>query len=454
MSDIKKFQFTTGGLFVLSATNYSGFFNVKDNKAYTTKYEQKTPLSNAGTALTKLTLSDKFLNRLPTENISLTYALSDLMFESNEFINNNSINLKLEKSYSNFLDVFRACFMASSKLPYSNVYTAQMSGVSTGLNLRWENDYRSTSYIRSPSAVLTVNSKILAYENYYSQNKTLVVSNSSTIFAYKINPQTLTFAMTFSSNKITTVNDTAYGQLNFANIGSIGKGKNNLYIGDIERNVIYAYDTTSVLMEDRALGKSFNLFNTVDSSQGNFTTPSIIEASDNIIFVYDDGQKIIHYYDYNFNKINTYKNTKFFSDHPPVSLTYYKLYDQLYVLTSDYKIVVIDANTNASFVDIQTTGFGTYEKAKKIVFSNSYSDVFYLLTNQGLYKKFVSNPFLSIGNFSFTSKITGSNTQLYGDMLYDITTLDTLSGVDDLTVYGFNQILNYREETVFNSLLK
>ena len=449
-----KYQFTSGGLFSLTGADYAGYFNVRDNRAYTTKYTQVQLLSNAPTSMTKLTLSDKFLNRVPLQNITLTYGLSDLLFQPNEFINNNSINLKLEHAFSNFLDVFRSCFMASSNLPSSTVQVAAMSGVSTGRNFRWNNDYRSTAFVQSPSAVLTSDSKILLYENFYSNNKTLVISNSATIFAYKINYSTDTFTLTFSSNNITTVNDSTYGQLQYQNIGTIGKGGNNLYLGDISRNVIYAYDVSSVLYEDRALGNRFNLFNTIEAIDGGFTEPSVIEASDDTVFVYDNAQKIVHYYDLNFNKFNSYKNTQFFTDHPVASLTYNKFHNQLYILTTDFKIIVLDSAANSTFVDIDTTGMGIYEKARKIIFSNSYSDVFYLLSNQDIYKKFISNPYYSIGNFSFVSGITGSNTVLAGDMLYDIATIDNIADYDDIMVYGFNQLLNYKEKTVFNSLLK
>lgn len=44
-----------------------------------------------------------FFDRLPTQNFTLTYGLSDFIFQPNEFINTNSIDNKLKKSLRKFL---------------------------------------------------------------------------------------------------------------------------------------------------------------------------------------------------------------------------------------------------------------------------------------------------------------------------------------------------------------
>ena len=44
MSDIKKFGYATGELFTLTGSNYVGYYNIKDNVAYTGKYNQQIPL--------------------------------------------------------------------------------------------------------------------------------------------------------------------------------------------------------------------------------------------------------------------------------------------------------------------------------------------------------------------------------------------------------------------------
>ena len=114
MTNIKKFAYTTGGLFTLSG-DYIGYYNVVDNVAYASKYEQVDLLETNKSIQTAVALSDKFYNRIPTENITLSYTLSDFLFQPNEYVNTNSINLKIEKSFNNFIDIYKSCFSASFK---------------------------------------------------------------------------------------------------------------------------------------------------------------------------------------------------------------------------------------------------------------------------------------------------------------------------------------------------
>lgn len=457
MSNIKKFQYTDKTLFSLTGAPYIGYFNIADGNAYVGKYTQSTQLINIDNTQNDIIRSDKFFNRLPTQGISLTYSLSDCVFESNEIVNNNSFNLKLAKVYSNFLDGYRACFMASSNLPFGFNNIGGVSATNAGLALVWygyKNPSTSITPLSVLSPVLSRNSKITVMPNSIQGYKTLVITSQTSLLVYTINTDLSTFNQAFFTAYIETNNVIGSGQLTFQNIADTAKSGNNFYVADSDRKTIYAYDATSVLDQDRALSYKFNLTTSVDNIQGKFTTPQLLEASDTIIYMYDSDEKIIHYFDKKLNKINSYKNSQFFTKSAPVSLTYYKLYDQLYVLTSDYKIVILDSNANSTFVDIDISNIGQYEEARKILFSNSNSDVFYLMTNKNMYKKFVSRPYYNIGAFSFVSNVTGSNSSIYGDLLYDADTYESSNIYDDIYIYGYDQFINYREQTVFNSLLK
>jgi len=451
---IKKYQYTNGDLFTLTGSNYTGYYNILNGSAYFGKYSQEVLLENIKNARNVFELSDKFYNRLSNQKVTLSYSLSDFIFQPNEYINNNSLNLKLEKAYENYLDCFGSCFMASSNLPYYLTKTAVLSNTVNGTRFTWVTGSDMSTYIQSPSSILNNTSNIAYFKNTYSDNNTIIISNSATIFAYKVNTNTNTFNLTFSSNKIDTTNTAGYGTINFSNITDMSKYGNYLYVVDEGRRKIYKYDVQSVLDEDRALGYKFNLIQSTDELQAGFYQPKLIEASEDIIFVYDESNYIVYFYDKTFKLLNTYKNSKLFSVSSPVSLTYYKLYNELYILTSDFKVVILDGDANSTLIQLDTKGMQLYEKAKKIIFSNSYSDVFYLLTNKSLYKKFVSNPVMSVGNYSFVNNITGYNVSTTGDVLFDIDSYESNKDYDDILLYGYDQLLNYREKTVFNSLLK
>lgn len=454
MNRVKKFAYTTGDLFFLSG-DYIGFYNIKDGVGYAGKYEQNIELINIQKVQNVIARSNQFYNRLPTQNFTLTYTLSDFVFQPNEFINGNALDNKLSKLYTNFLDSYRACFMASSNLPYDLTKMAKASATNIGTQFVWT--LSSTNTIVSPLSVINSNfsrdSKIVYATNIYSDNDTLILANSASIFAYKVYEPNSTFTFNFSSVYIET-NTPDYGALTFSNITSVSLFDTKLYVCDNGNKSVYYYDITSVLQEDRALGNKFNLVDSIDNVQGNFESPQLVCAGQNFVYVYDNFLKTVFFYDNNFNLINSYKNADLFSLSIPSSMSYYRVYDELYIITQDFKLVILDNQANVRIVQLSTNGLQPDEIALKIIFSNTNSDIIYLLSNKNLYKKFVSNIVDNIGLYSFTQYITGTNTNLFGNLLYDIDILQTNINVDNILLYGFDQLVNYNELTIFNSIIK
>lgn len=454
MINIKKFGYTTSNLFTLTGSTYIGYYNINDGKAYAGKYTQEVLLGNYENISNVFVRSDLFLNRLPFENFTLTYNLSDFTFQSGEFINSNSFDNKLQKAFTNYLDTFRACFMASSKLPYNLTAVAQVSSTYQTNQIVWAGSTKQGSTIQSLSAfnsVFTPECKIEFIKGDNTNLNTLVIAGKNTLLVYRTQLYS-TFALAFSSSYIET-NTPEYGSLTFSNITDISTTGNNLYVCDNGNSTVYSYDITSVIQNDRALGYKFNLTNSVDAMQGGFVSPKLVCSSPNTIFIYDNILNTVLYFDTNFNLKNSYRSSSLFSVSTPVSMTYYKLYNQLFILTSDYKIVVLDGDANATVIEISTDSISPGESPLNLIFSNSNSDVFYLLTTQNLFKKFVSNIYGNIGNYSFSQGITGINTTNTGNVLYDVSIQETNNDVDNILLYGFGQFINYQERTVFNSIL-
>jgi hypothetical protein len=454
-NNIKKFGYAEEDVFTLSG-DYIGFYNIDKNIPYAGKYTQDVKLGNVSSVQNSVITSDLFFNRLQTQNFTQTYSLSDIVFQPNEFINSNSIDNKLKKLFINYLDSYRACFMASSELPYNFTGLAKVSATNVGYQFVWTDS--STGTLVSPLSVLnsliTRDSKIVYATNPYSDNNTFILANSGSLMVYKVYQPDSTFTFNFSSVYVET-NTSDYGSLAFNNIASLSLYGNNLYVCDSGARTIYYYDITSVLQEDRALGYKFNLVDSINSDQGTFITPTLVSSSETTVYVYDFTTQTVLFYDTNFNLFNTYKNTSLFGSSEPVCLAYYKIYDELFVLTQDFTIAILNRNGGVRFIKLQTDGLSFGEVARKLIFSNTNSDVFYVLSNKNLYKAFVSNPSRFIGNYSFISGVTGTDTNLQADtLLYDIDILETNENTDDILLYGFDQLLNYNEVLVYNSIVK
>jgi hypothetical protein len=454
MNSVKKFAYTTGDLFFLSG-DYVGFYNIKDGIGYASKYDQNIELINIQKVQNVIARSNQFYNRLPTQNFTLTYSLSDFVFQPNEFINGNALDNKLSKLFTNFLDSYRACFMASSNLPYDLTKMAKASATNTGTQFVWTLSSTGTtvSSLSTINSNFTRDSKIVYATNIYSDNDTLILANSASVFTYKVYEPDSTFTFNFSSSFIET-NTPDYGALTFSNITSVSLFDTKLYICDNGNKSVYYYDITSVLQEDRALGNKFNLVDSIDDVQGNFESPQLVCAGLNLVYVYDNFLKTVFFYDNNFNLINSYKNADLFSVSVPSSMSYYRIYDELFIITEDFKLVILDSQANVRIIQLSTNGLQPDEIALKVIFSNTNSDVMYLLSNKNLYKKFVSNVVDNIGLYSFTQYVTGTNTNLFGNLLYDIDILQTNINVDNILLYGFDQLINYNELTVYNSIIK
>jgi len=457
MNPIKKFAWANTGVFTLTGNPYVGFYNVVDNVAYAGIYTQDVKLTNVDKIYTNLVLSDLFFNRLPTQNFTLTYSLTDFIFEPNEFINSNSIDNKLNKLYVNYLDTYRACFMASSNLPYNNTNVARAEPIFNGFTLinSQVNNFTYPTPLSAINPAITRDSLIAYIPNQYSNNNTFIFANSGSLIVYNVDTFS-TFTLVFSSSYIET-NTPEYGSLTFGNITSVSNNGTNFYVCDNGNKAIYTYDITAVLQQDRALGYKFNLSNSTNETQGQLVNPVLIGSSASTIFVYDATLCTIFFYDLNYNLINSYKNQILFSNSVPVCLAYYQLYDQLYVLTEDFKLVILDNEANSTIIQLDTSGLVTNEMARKLVFSSTNSDIVYLLSNFNLYKKFVSNIIYNIGAYSFVNNITGNNIDVYTtNLLYDISIINPPRSdpADYIAMYAFDQIVFYAEQLTYNSIIK
>jgi len=457
MNPIKKFAWANTGVFTLTGNPYVGFYNVVDNVAYAGIYTQDVKLTNVDKIYTNLVLSDLFFNRLPTQNFTLTYSLTDFIFEPNEFINSNSIDNKLNKLYVNYLDTYRACFMASSNLPYNNTNVARAEPIFNGFTLinSQVNNFTYPTPLSAINPAITRDSLIAYIPNQYSNNNTFIFANSGSLIVYNVDTFS-TFTLVFSSSYIET-NTPEYGSLTFGNITSVSNNGTNFYVCDNGNKAIYTYDITAVLQQDRALGYKFNLSNSTNETQGQLVNPVLIGSSASTIFVYDATLCTIFFYDLNYNLINSYKNQILFSNSVPVCLAYYQLYDQLYVLTEDFKLVILDNEANSTIIQLDTSGLVTNEMARKLVFSSTNSDIVYLLSNFNLYKKFVSNIIYNIGAYSFVNNITGNNIDVYTtNLLYDISIINPPKSdpADYIAMYAFDQIVFYAEQLTYNSIIK
>tara|TARA_R110001592_G_scaffold298363_2_gene569137 strand:+ start:4106 stop:6064 length:1959 start_codon:yes stop_codon:yes gene_type:complete len=404
----KKIAFTDGSNFKLNGNNYTGYYNSKNTIFYKTKNSQQEELTIIENINTDVIKSKKFFDRTIYNPLNPSYTLDDIIFKPNEIINKNSINFKLNLLYENFIDLYRFNNIKDPLVPDTFDGYAVLSGT------EWEwvaSNKRFISGGLDPSLtpVSGYNIELTNANNINTvavkSTKTLdefslFVSTSSYLFAYQLDENNTKFEFVLSADGLGIQND-----LRFLNVTSIAadKEKDILYINDRDRQQVFKTNIRSIVNKDRTGVREIKLLNTIGgegSSQTNLTDNTYVEYGDSNVYVFDKANGTIKKFSDEFVYKTQYANTRFFTENEFASMTYNQTFNLLYVLTKNFIVVVLDAN-NLNQIDKYTYTknpfefeiplIGAFEEARKVIFSENDSNIYYLQSNKNIYKYFVNS---------------------------------------------------------------
>ena len=134
------FNYTRGNAFTIpdpnspsvgSLLNYIGYFNITNGLVYTGREltENSILMTKRDNILGNYITERYFFNRSTNLDIKLTYSEDELIFQPSEYVNQNSINEKLQMLNTNFTDLYNFCFVRDNNLPKN--YTSYI-GVTGG----------------------------------------------------------------------------------------------------------------------------------------------------------------------------------------------------------------------------------------------------------------------------------------------------------------------------------
>jgi len=424
----KKIAFTQGNELTFKGDNYVGYYNYDGTNFYKTKQDKLDNLDIVENINTDIINSTKFLDRTIYTKLETSYTLDDLLFKPNEIINKNSINFKLNLLYENFIDLFRFTKINDPLVPTQFEAYAVLSavnGVEPGqvgnTEFEWvSSDVRFISGALDPSLVplssynqpfrdssnintIAVRSKKIPDEYTY------FVSTSANIFGYQIDDKNTKFDFVLSATGV-GIDDL----LKFSDITSIAADKENniFYINDKGSRQVYKTDIKTITNIDRTGIRDLKLLNVIGgkgNDNTNFNENTYVEYGDGNVYVYDKEDKVIKKFNDDFVFKTKYVNVELFTNNEFVSMTYNPTFNLLYVLTSTYKVVVLNANNfnevdrysfDSNPFEIEIPILLAFELPNKIIFSENDSNVYYLQTNKNLYKYFVNSQSKKIERFS------------------------------------------------------
>jgi hypothetical protein len=271
------YNYTQGNTFNSNGLPLTGYYNLRDGIAYTGRYytNASAQLQNQPNILNEFITNEDFFNYTPLIDISLPYNEHDIMFSSNEIVNSNSINLKINRIISNFFDLYGRCSILTNDLPNGYTTYASMTSVS-GIN------------------------DILLIKNFNNDNINVVSQTASAYYIHNFNINLTTFTLVASASFVDQNSN-----IRFLNITAIDADNNgNLYIADTKQ--VYKIDINPTLNNSRVSLNNPKLVSIVP----NLVNPSVVRYIDDKLYVYDRYSYTINIYNSKMVFITRYGNKK------------------------------------------------------------------------------------------------------------------------------------------------
>ena len=417
-------------------------------------------------------IRDKFkLDRYITDIITLPHSYDDVRLDYNSSVTDIVINGVIDKLNDNFLYLNAYSKLAVNDMPLDGAWETSIvvdnsdpDQTPTPYNFNYTDNPSNTVALVSATSGISLSgftdAKFVLNDDDNGIVGFVPVNNGTRLLSLEIPYQSTspyissgTTIERFGGTGITTL-ETAT-DLSFTNILDLEFTKDKkLFI--LDSNLIHKLDVTSVLTKQSALtavgrylDKSIGGLAESKTSKTRFlsATKLSIDSADNI-YVLDvqlNGYKI---FDENLNWKKTNVKTSEFKSLTAAGDTFVDIAvnkdnDDVYILSTGGTLKTFDVDSklvnSTTFTD-SVSG----EKYKTIRFSQINNNIFYVLTDKNLYKKFVSRPDRSIGAYKTDRILTApaiSGTESFAFV-------DVVSGIGDReTIFLGSDTLNATHST-------
>lgn len=443
------FNYTNGNTLELNGQAYTGYYNITNGKFYTGREVtvRSSLLTVNDNALGNYIKDKLYFNRIPIETLSLPYSIEDISFEPSEFINQNSINDKLKKLNSNFLELFNFSSTQTNDLPENFVGFIGVSAAdafSFGFNTFDHTGNFSFSYAASGLENIRrieVLPRKLTPIQTNPDNFLSIYTTLSGIYAFNCPNVGTNTTFTFRSSSVLVdgFNTRPYNFI--ADITT--NGKDLLFVSDTAHNQIYRLYIDPLVNDSRITGNDLEYLNQGGveintAGNGILSSADMIEYGLDELYTYNSGTQtfVVLGKDLSFKRRFTSKEIK---DSAPVSFAINTIEKTLYVLLENYKILKIptDFKTEVTTITLDNS-FYPVEEPRKIFFSKNNSNIYYVMTTVNLYKYFIVGANIPIGIFNWVktnvSTLTSDGLTQPDDELWDAVILDENNDYDSLFI--------------------
>lgn len=483
------FNYTNGDTFLSAGFPYTGYYNISDSKIYARRVRtaDSIELQKQDNIKGNFIIDKIFFNRGTSTDIKLPFNENDLIFQPSEFVNQNTINVKLDRLYDNFLELYNLCFIRDNNIPRNYTSFLGCTGVrdgavgnitqvvkdsTVGPNLSSEfvsasaldlNDTRGFDVIGmrvneanplnsvTPTDFLTIYFTTSAISVFKMQND---ASESSTAtFIVSTNRADGPFSQKFQQITDITTNN-----------------RDTLYVSDAFHNQIYRLYIDPILNESRIDQTNFDLINAgglkLNTAGTDFLSgANLIYYYADEIYTWNDGRKSIIVLADNLSKIREFPS-KYFEDRVVADFAINPIDSKLYILFTDFSILEVDALFQGTAKLLYPRNvLREGETPKRILFSQNDSNLYYIITNYNVYKYLLvadQDDYIGAYRWSnvFNVELSGTDYQIFdAKILPENNDRDSFflfqknAGADGNTFNGFDRILRFNETNALISNL-
>ena len=446
--------------------------------------------------LTALSAANYTQDRLPGDILALPESMYDIKIKVNDLVVSETINFSLEKLYNNWLYMISKSIIPSNNIPNKDFADKMIVDNANGLS--WINTYEtiddfekaSSAFSRAESLLNGVE-QITKIRNVADPDNYNIIANTTTNIILLSGTDTTSIDIIgnyFNQNNIILSNSDVTHPSNeilFRDIANhVVTDDKELFVLDKFHRTIFKFDISGILTLDRAILQNSTpgrLMTGMIGGPGDiqdktrFASPVVLETVDNLIYAIDHSasESAIKVFDSDLNWKQSVTLGNILSA-GPLHMKYNDQTERFYILchagtmafnnnqTINYELasepatlVVLDKNLQ--YVSTEPLNDDTYstrintQRYRKVYFSEENKNIMYIVTNKGVFKKYVSRPTRFIGQFLLQEKNigVGDSVQDFADMsIFPTTVMDN----DVLTVKDEILLMDKSRRVIFKFL--
>ena len=396
-----------------------------------------------------INISESFLkspyefDRVTGDFVTLPHTFDEIKVSVNELGISETLNIKLNYLFDNLIYLYSRSKILTNRIPYS--YSSWYSVLSATRIPAWNPttisnlDALPFSTVGWPTldglqdivTVPTNDGKIL-----------LIGTDGQTVVFANINFETTSFTVLLSSRFIDEAS-----QLENGNITDLIVDGNRLFSIDSKTNNVILYDIEGFVGGEN-IKKNKRYIKTIIGGEGGrydngkFLSPYVGDFYNSTLVVMDSGNACLKFYDKDLNWRYSLVVNRIFREYEivDIKLKKNKITDitEIYLLAKNNRIIILNPLDSSfkviDFTDETDFREGFEEFSIRFVFSKNNTNIFYIITNKSIYKKYFSRPETKIGKYNLDREFL---------QLYDLKTMDiVLQNLEDsLFVYSSTSLL-------------